>query len=190
MAKRRRRNGSLLETDAVALSVEHARCSQSHKASGLRAYAFVGLLAGDAILLLFLLQNAIRIRADLLALHMGEPGRQIPQAIEIFVLYARFSFVGWLFVGLPIALFLPARFIARLPWALRLFAGAALGPLALFLIFMLASDSSRAALAHGHILPGMFTNTASLWPFSILVSTVSFVLYAALLRKEKVMEVG
>ncbi len=139
------------------------------------AYAFVGLLAGDAILLLFLLQNAIRIRADLLALHMGEPG---------------FSFVGWLFVGLPIALFLPARFIARLPWALRLFAGAALGPLALFLIFMLASDSSRAALAHGHILPGMFTNTASLWPFSILVSTVSFVLYAALLRKEKVMEVG
>jgi len=154
------------------------------------AYAFVGLLAGDAILLLFLLQNAIRIRADLLALHMGEPGRQIPQAIEIFVLYARFSFVGWLFVGLPIALFLPARFIARLPWALRLFVGAALGPLALFLIFMLASDSNRAALAHGHILPGMFTNTASLWPFSILVSTVSFVLYAALLRKEKVMEVG
>ena len=35
------------------------------------AYAFVGLLAGDAILLLFLFQNAIRARADLLALHMG-----------------------------------------------------------------------------------------------------------------------
>src|ERR1700752_3839949 len=84
------------------------------------AYAFVGLLAGDAILFLYLLQNAIRYRADLLASHMGEPGRQIPQAIQIFVLYARLSFVGWLFVGLPIALLLPARFGRRLPWPLSL----------------------------------------------------------------------
>jgi hypothetical protein len=148
------------------------------------AYAFVGLLVGDAILLLYLLQNAIRLRADLLALHMGEPGRQIPQAIQVFVLYARISFVGWLFVGLPIALLLPAHFIRRLPWPLRLLLGAALGPLALFLVFALVSDSSRAALAHGHMIPGMFTGTASLWPLSILVSTVSFVLYATLLRKE------
>jgi len=152
------------------------------------AYAFVGLLAGDAILLLFLLQNAIRLRADLLARHMGEPGRQIPQAIQIFVLYARLSFVGWLLVGLPIALLLPAHFIRRLPWPLRLFVGAALGPLALFLVITLVSDSSRAALAHGHMIPGMFTGTASLWPLSILVSTVSFVLYVALLRKENVVE--
>jgi hypothetical protein len=35
------------------------------------AYAFVGLLADDSILLLFLFQNAIRARLDLLALHMG-----------------------------------------------------------------------------------------------------------------------
>jgi hypothetical protein len=150
------------------------------------AYAFVGLLAGDAILLLYLLQNAIRLRADLLALHMGEPGRQIPQALQIFVLYARISFVGWLFVGLPIALLLPAHFIRRLPWPLRLLVGAALGPLALFLVFALVSDSSRAALAHGHMIPGMFTGTASLWPLSILVSTIAFVVYVALLRNEKV----
>src|ERR1700674_1543973 len=148
------------------------------------AYAFVALLAGDASLLLYLLQNAIRLRADLRALHMGEPGRQIPKAMQIFVLYARLSFVGWLFVGLPIALLLPADFIRRLPWPLRLLVGAALGPLALFLVFALVSDSSRAALAHGHMIPGMFTGTASLRPLSILVSIVSFVLYAALLRKE------
>jgi len=148
------------------------------------AYAFVGLLAGDVILLLYLMQNAIRLRADLLALHMGEPWRQIPQAMQIFVLYARLSFVGWLFVGLPIALLLPAHFIRRLPWPLRLLVGAALGPFALFLVLALVSDYSRAALAHGHMIPGMFTGTASLWPLSILVSTVSFVLYAALLRKE------
>ena len=150
------------------------------------AYAFVGLLAGDAILLLYLLQNAVRLRADLLALHMGEPARQIPQAIQIFALYARLSFVGWLFVGLPIALLLPAHVIKRLPWPLRLLLGAALGPLALFLIFVLVSDSSRAALAHGHMIPGMFTGTASLWPLSILVSTIAFVVYAALLRKGNV----
>jgi hypothetical protein len=152
------------------------------------AYAFVGLLAGDAILLLYLLQNAIRIRTELIALHMGEPGRQIPQTLELFALYARFSFVGWLFVGLPIALLLPAHSIRRLPWPLRPLVGAALGPLALFLIFVLVSDISRAALAHGHMLPGLFRGTASLWPFSILVSTVAFVVYIALLRKEEVVE--
>jgi hypothetical protein len=149
------------------------------------AYAFVGLLAGDAILFLFLLQNAIRLRADVPALHMGEPGQQIPQAIQIFVLYARLSLVGWLFVGLPIALLLPAHFIRRLPWPLRLLVGAALGPLALFLILMLVPDASRSALAHGYMIPGMFTGTASLWPLSILVSTIAFVAYVALLRKEK-----
>jgi hypothetical protein len=152
------------------------------------AYAFVGLLVGDAILLLYLLQNAIRIRAELIALHVGEPERQIPQTLEIFVLYARLSFVGWMFVGLPIALLLPPRFIRRLPWPLRLLVGAVLGPLALFLIFVLVSDSSRTALAHGHMVPGLFTNTASLWPFSILVSTLAFVVYIALLHKEKVVE--
>src|SRR5260370_3922053 len=133
------------------------------------AYAFVGLLVGDTILLLYLLQNAIRLRADLLARHMGEPGRQIPQAI--FVLYARLSFVGWLLVGLPIALLLPAHFIRRLPWPLRLLVGAALGPLALFLVLALVSDSSRAAIAHGHMIPGMLTGTPSLWPLSVFVST-------------------
>jgi hypothetical protein len=149
-------------------------------------YAFVGLVAGDAFLLLYLLQNAIRYRASLLAAHVGEPGRQIPQALQIFVLYAHVSFFGWLFVGLPAALFFSARSITRLPWPLSLLLGAALGPLALFLVFVLLSDVSRAALAHGHMLPGMFTGTASLWPLSILVSTIAFVVYVALLRKEKV----
>ena len=76
------------------------------------ACAFVGLLAGNVALLLFLLQNAVRIRADLLAMHMGEPGRQIPLALEMWALYAPFSFVGWLFVGVPIALLFPAIYQA------------------------------------------------------------------------------
>jgi hypothetical protein len=60
------------------------------------AYAFVGLLGGNAALLLFLLQNAMRLRSSLLGMHMGEPARQIPIALQLFVLYARLSFVGWL----------------------------------------------------------------------------------------------
>jgi hypothetical protein len=45
------------------------------------AYAFLGLLAGNAILLLFLLQNAIRIRALLFASHMGNPALGMPLAL-------------------------------------------------------------------------------------------------------------
>jgi hypothetical protein len=143
------------------------------------AYAFVGLLGGNAALLLFLLQNAIRLRASLLAMHMGEPVLQIPLALEMFAFYAPFSFVGWLFVGIPIALLFPARSIKRLSWPVRGFVGASLGPLALSLVLVL--------LSRGHIDfsdHGTFTGTSVLWVFSILVSTVSFLLYAALLREE------
>ena len=143
------------------------------------AYAFVGLLGGNAALLLFLLQNAIRLRASLLAMHMGEPARQIPLALEMFVLYAPFSFVGWLLVGLPTALFFPARSITRLSWPLTMLVGAALGPLALVVIFVL--------LSHGHLeISGTFRGSGWLWAYSILISTVSFVLYVFLLRKEKI----
>jgi hypothetical protein len=81
--------------------------SQSPKTAG---YAFVGLLAGDAILLLFFPQNAIRSRADLLASHMGDPARQIPLALQMFAIYASFSFVGWLFVGASYGTVVPGAF--------------------------------------------------------------------------------
>jgi hypothetical protein len=84
-------------------------------------------------------------------------------------------------VGLPTALFFPARSITRLPWALRLLVGAALGPLALLVIFVL--------LGHGHLeFRGTFRSTGWLWAYSILVSSVSFALYVALLGKKKVVE--
>jgi hypothetical protein len=140
-------------------------------------YAFVSLLAGQAALMLFLLQNAFRARALLLAEHIGQPAGQIPQAFEIFFVYAVFSFAGWLLVALPTALFFPARSITGLPWTLRLLLGAALGPLALFLIFLL--------LAHGHLeFPATFRGMGVEWVYSILVSTVSFLLYGALLGKK------
>jgi hypothetical protein len=145
------------------------------------AYTFVGLLGGNAALLLFLLLNAVRLRAFLLAAHMGQPALQIPLALEMSALYASFSFVGWLFVGVPIALLFPAHSIARLSWPLRVFVGAVLGPLALLVIF--------AVLVHGHLeFPATFRGARGLWAYSILVSTVSFVLYVGLLRKQKIVE--
>jgi hypothetical protein len=140
-------------------------------------YAFVGLLGGEAALLLFLLQNAYRLRTYLLTTHIGQPARQIPLAFEMFCIYAVFSFAGWLLLGLPTALIFPARLITGLPWILRLLLGAALGPLALFLIFLL--------LAHGHLeFPATFRGMGVEWGYSILVSTVSFVLYGAMLGKK------
>ncbi len=143
------------------------------------AYAFVGLLAGDAILLCYLLQSAFWIRRSLLAAHIGEPGRMIPVALEEFVIFAACSLVGWLFIGIPTALLFPARSITGLSWASRLLVGAALGPFGLFLIIVL--------LARGHIdFWASFAGTGTLWIYSVMVSTVSFFVYAALLHRQQV----
>src|SRR5579864_3648788 len=78
--------------------------------------------------------------------------------------------------GLPVALMFPVRVYSRLAWPLCLLIGAILGPLALLLIFVvmfgLQGQLNSFSLAH----------TQSLWPLSILVSSVSFVVYAVLLR--------
>jgi hypothetical protein len=141
------------------------------------AFAFGGLLVGDGLLLLCLLAKALR-RATLSAAHFGEPTGIISVTFQTFDIYAIFSFVGWLVVGLPIALFFPARFITRLSWPLRVLVGAALGPIALFAILVL--------FGHGRIsFPStFFIRGTEAWPSSILVSTVSFVVYATLLQKQ------
>ena len=137
------------------------------------AYALVGLLAGDAALLLYMLLNAFWVRGELLAAHVGVPYAEVPVAIQAFALYAIFSVVGWLFVGVPVVLLLPARSVTRWPWPLVMTLGACLGPPALLTILLV--------LARGRI---PLEGTGPLFIFSILVSTVSFVVYVALLRKQ------
>ena len=134
-------------------------------------YAFVSLLAGDLILLFFLLQHALH--ATLLA---GEPARTIADTVQTFILYAIFSFVGWMFVGLPATLLFPAGSITRLSWPQALILGAISGPIALLVIFALLSRS--------HIYFRNFAEVSTLLAYTILVSTVSFMVYLALLRKE------
>jgi hypothetical protein len=138
-------------------------------------FALIGLLAGNAALLLYLLLNAISMRAVLLKNHMGEPARELPQAWEMFVLYEIFSLAGGVLVGLPIALAFPVRVLSRLAWPSYLLIGAILGPLALLLIFVVMFG------LQGQLRAFSLAHTESLWPLSILVSTVSFVVYAILL---------
>lgn len=141
-------------------------------------YALIALLAGDAVLLLYLVQNALRVRSRLLAAHMGEPAQAIPNAVQHFVFFATFSFVGWLIVGIPTVLLFSGRSIARLPWPLALVLGATLGPLALLAILLM--------LGHGYIyLSSSFAETATQFAYSALISTVAFLVYAALLRQKK-----
>jgi hypothetical protein len=139
------------------------------------SYACVGLIAGDALLFLYLLLSALQARATLLAAHMGAPHTQVTVAFQLFCLYAIFSVLGWLVVGVPVALFFPVHAVERWSWPLLIAVGAFLGPLALLVILVV--------LGRGHF-PSSFVGTSPLFAFSILVSTVSFVVYVALLRRQ------
>jgi hypothetical protein len=134
-------------------------------------YALVGLLAGDLILLFFLLQHALH--ATILA---GESASTIPDTVQTFILYAIFSLVGLIFVGLPATLLFPAVSITRLSWPQALILGSIPGPIALLVIFALLSRS--------HIYFRNFAEISTLLAYTIVVSTVSFMVYLTLLRKE------
>ncbi len=142
-------------------------------------FAAIGLAAGNTALLLFLVYNALRVRGALLKAHMGEPYLALPQAWEMFLLYAIFSVLGWLLVGVPIAIGLSPRLLSRVAWPGRMLIGATLGPLALLLIFVVLF------VMQGRLSAFSLAHTETLWPLSVIVSTVSFLVYAALLRRRK-----
>ena len=143
------------------------------------AYAHVGLFAGDAVLLLYLMQNALRARSALLAAQIGEPAQALPHAVQHFLFLAAFSLAGWLIVGVPTVLLFSGRSITRLPWPFALLVGASLGPLALLGILLV--------LGHGYIyLSASFAESTLQFAYSILISTVAFLVYAALLRRKQI----
>jgi len=117
-------------------------------------FAAIALVAGNSAMLLLL----------------------FPHARDLFELYAIFAVVGWLLVGVPFVLAFPGRVFAHLPWPTYPLIGAAMGPLALLLIF-----AALFAL-QGRIREFSLAHTESFWPLSMIVSTVSFVVYAGLLR--------
>ena len=106
---------------------------------------------------------------------MGQPHLAVSQALQIFAIYATFSVLGWIVVGIPAALAMPVRW-AHLEWPVRTAIGAALGPLALLVIF---------ALLFAQVRPGRFSlaHTGFYWPLSMLISAVAFLVFTGLLRR-------
>ena len=130
----------------------------------------MGLLAGDLILLFFLLQHALH--ATVLA---GESVSTLPDTVWTFILYG--SFICGLDACRPARnSSFPARSITRLSWPRALIVGVTVGPIALLMIFALLSRS--------HIYFHNLAEVSTLFAYTILVSTVSFMVYLALLRKE------
>jgi hypothetical protein len=144
------------------------------------SYAFVGLLAGDAILFFYLIGSAFLTGSFALVEHVGDPAGVVLTALEIFFIYAVISFIGWLLVGLPIVLLIRPDSLIRLPWFLRVLVGALLGPVALFAIFGVLAT-------HGRVNFRPFAGGLGLWAYSIsiVISTVAFLVYVGLLGKEK-----
>jgi hypothetical protein len=103
-------------------------------------YTFLGLLAGNASLLLWSLGNALTFREEMLRLHRGAPNDQISVALQLSLIYFVFSIGGWTLVGVPLALAIPARVVARMSWC-TLLLGAVSGPISLFMVFSLIPNS-------------------------------------------------
>lgn len=135
-------------------------------------HSFFGLLAGDAILLILALINALRTS---LLLH-GQLKLQCLTAFGFFIPVAIASVVGWVVVGVPAVLVLSPQTIARSSRWLLLLLGALLGPLALFVIFLLLKPGMPKAET--------FTNTGFLWACASLISTVAFAVHCALMRRD------
>lgn len=141
-------------------------------------FATIGIIAGNVVLLLYLMGAAAYMRACLLRVHMGEPQLQFEQYWDGFLLCAVFSIVGWVVVGIPVAIVFPARLLAHRSWpVLGLLIGITLGPVALLLVFI------EYLALEGGLRAASFDQTEVYWVFSIIVSTVSFLVYAALLRR-------
>ena len=66
-------------------------------------YSFLGLLTGDAMLLILFLLNALRTSL----LPNGQLKAQCLTAVGSFIPIAIVSVIGWLAVGVPVALILP-----------------------------------------------------------------------------------
>ena len=172
-------HGSVQGPDATSGPLRHG-ATRGEAGPGRRLLlAGIALLAGNSALLLVLLLDGLLVRSMLLKTNMGEPHRVLSQMIEIFSIYAVFSVVGWVLVGVPTALAIPPRLLLRVAWPFRVVIGAAMGPLALLLIFVVL------AAMQGRLGQFSLAHTESLWPFSVLVSTVSFLAYTGLLRSQR-----
>lgn len=149
---------------------------------GLRiGYAFVGLLAGNAAMDAYLFRG---VPWALFTRSVGVSLRDLVVGMAgVILLFGVFSLIGWLLVGVPVVLFLPLRFVTRLPWAALLAIAAVVGPAAFLPVFLLLFSSPSAAaypVAHSSAQHGWL---AEYWLFALLASIVGFPTYCWLVRR-------
>lgn len=96
-------------------------------------YSFLGLLAGNLAMLAGLL--FISLFRDYPFLAKLRPAWYLTpeESLSTFLLFGTFSLFGWIIVGLPVVLLLPAGVASRLHWSLAVLIGAILGVLVLYL---------------------------------------------------------
>ena len=147
------------------------------------AYAFVGLLAGNAAIagyfLIWNLWGLVRFHS----FPSERPARDILIGVAagyggLILMYGTFSLIGWIVVGLPAVLLLPLRFPNRLPWLVILLIAAAIGVAAYFPIFLLFSG--------GHPTLDLLRREGPYWLLALLASTIGFPTYCWLIRRRTV----
>ena len=125
-------------------------------------FAMVGIIAGNAVMLIF----SFWIRNG---------------GLDFFIPYAALAIPGWILVGIPVALFFPARLVTSVWWPIVCLAiGAALGPLAVFLILLVMGIANRQLA---------FDHTEQSFALSVPASTVSFAVYAVLVRRRALKQI-
>jgi hypothetical protein len=136
-------------------------------------YSFVGLLAGNLVLLVVWLGFFVRGRMALPPNRGPLLGSDLLNMLSIMAIYAIFSIFGWVLIGIPAVLMLSSRRITALPWTALVPCGAALGPVSLALIFLFGS----------HFSPRVFTEGGMFFLFAGVVSGVDFWLHCLLIRR-------
>jgi hypothetical protein len=146
-------------------------------------YSFLGLLAGNAVVLAGLLFIAFFRDYPFLA-KLRHPFYLNPkQALFTFLWFAIFSVVGWVIVGIPAVLLMPANLVSRLHWLLAVPIGAVLGVFALYL-----------ELDRGHLPTDALRDPTMYWQIVVCVSAaalnsgVAFAVYCTLLQWARLSE--
>jgi hypothetical protein len=139
-------------------------------------YAFVGLLAGNAAIAAYFLSGylwALLLNYSSIA---GHPARDLLIGFAgMELLYATFSLIGWLVVGLPAVFLVPVRILNRLPWLMIILMAAAIGVAAFFPIDLLLNG--------GHLSPDSFRRERLDWLLALLASIVGFPTYCWFVRR-------
>ena len=152
-------------------------------------YSFVGLMAGNGVNLILLLLIALLTKLDVFAQIQQFWNLDIRTALLLFMVFGMFSMLGWAVVGLPVMLALRTEVAADFHWITSALVGAALGILAMLLLFTALYQGRIDQIVHPSN-PQEIRTFAGFFSDAALIAAVTFAVYcsqvkAALLRRSK-----